>query len=53
MISSTCFDLLTQENFDKLTRTQQREYLHEKVEQYVLLMRTVSKVLFIFIYIFK
>lgn len=38
------FELLTEENFEKLTKKQQREYLPAKVEEFVQLMITSSKV---------
>lgn len=38
------FELLTEENFDKLTKKQQREYLPAKVEEFVQLMISSSKV---------
>jgi len=38
------FELLTEENFDKLTKKQQRDYLPAKVEEFVQLMISSSKV---------
>jgi len=38
------FEILTEENFDKLTKKQQREYLPAKVEEFVQLMISSSKV---------
>ncbi len=38
------FELLTEENFEKLTQKQQSEYLSAKVEEFVQLIITCSKV---------
>ena len=38
------FELLTEENFEKLTQKQQSEYLSAKVEEFVQLIITSSKV---------